>query len=73
MVNYVDEDRMIGVFIDHGHGPDTPSEGDSSMSLPNIEEGLEYMGDDIEGDKNEGEEVGDEGQRVAESEKQNEG
>ncbi|KAK4389499.1 hypothetical protein Sango_2286900 [Sesamum angolense] len=52
---------------DHGHGHGTPSEGDSSRRLPDIEEGLEYMGDDIEGDMNKGEER----QRVAKSEAQN--
>ncbi|KAL0339915.1 UNVERIFIED_CONTAM: hypothetical protein Sradi_4508300 [Sesamum radiatum] len=69
LVNYVDGDRIVGIFIDHGHGHGTPSEGDSSRRLPDIEEGLEYMGDDIEGDMNEGEER----QRVEKSEAQSEG
>ncbi|KAK4397217.1 hypothetical protein Sango_1558300, partial [Sesamum angolense] len=69
LVNYVDGDRIVGIFIDHGHGHGTPSEGDSSRRLPDIEEGLEYMGDDIEGDMNDGEER----QRVEKSEAQSEG
>ncbi|KAL0328594.1 UNVERIFIED_CONTAM: hypothetical protein Scaly_2292000 [Sesamum calycinum] len=67
LVNYVDGDRIVGIFIDHGHGHGTPSEGDSSRRLPDIEEGLEYMGDDIEGDMNEEKER----QRVEKSEAQN--
>ncbi|KAL0284809.1 UNVERIFIED_CONTAM: hypothetical protein Scaly_2838700, partial [Sesamum calycinum] len=69
LVNYVDGDRIVGIFIDHGHGHGTPSEGDSSRRLPDIEEGLEYMGDDIEGDMNEEKER----QRVEKSEAQSEG